>query len=561
MYSSRERCNDNSLKDHQSAKRFCNTSMSLGEIDAAAGINAINMAPSTIQCKRDGGTHSSSSSIATKLSICDSSLTGTPSTCYYEGYLLKKSQGRFKSWSKKWFILTDKKLVYLTDSSVGFHTNFHFGGRKRQTLSFYQHWLRRNNHFDSNALSTVDLISDIKLCSVRESINIDRLFVFEIQSPSFHYYLQADSAEERERWMDAMRQAIMCGIQTAPSLQDINVSESLGHVHCSNECSSTEVEVRSAVIRERKQAIQSLPGNNECCDCGALRPEWASVNLGILLCLKCSGIHRGLGVNTSKIRSLHIDEWDIETLIMMTEIGNQAFNAIYEANRRDVKSCKPYPSSAVNTRKRFIDAKYIQKKFIVQKAEEDLFGNDDRRLRWIYEYLSSKNEANPDDLLRSSIENSADTECNLLAVLLALGLGADRNARFDKHDNQSPLSLAIRLKCLPICEFLLQNGARTDQIDNNGCSPLHYAVQHSGAHRCLVILLLKRNTPTYICDNDGKDPLDHALCKKDPDITTWIRLVRLNKELEDEDPEIEKCFLPFLEDPVYLTELAKLHQM
>jgi Arf-GAP/coiled-coil/ANK repeat/PH domain-containing protein len=58
------------------------------------------------------------------------------------------------------------------------------------------------------------------------------------------------------------------------------------------------------------QLLQSIDGNEKCADCTRENPKWASINMGVLLCIECSGIHRGLGVHISKVKSLDLDRWD-----------------------------------------------------------------------------------------------------------------------------------------------------------------------------------------------------------------------------------------------------------
>lgn len=43
-------------------------------------------------------------------------------------------------------------------------------------------------------------------------------------------------------------------------------------------------------------ALQKLPGNDLCVDCGAKSPDWGSPAYGILFCLKCSGVHRYVAI-------------------------------------------------------------------------------------------------------------------------------------------------------------------------------------------------------------------------------------------------------------------------
>ena len=45
-------------------------------------------------------------------------------------------------------------------------------------------------------------------------------------------------------------------------------------------------------ISRRIKQILEVPGNSACADCGQENPRWASINLGITLCIACSGVHR-----------------------------------------------------------------------------------------------------------------------------------------------------------------------------------------------------------------------------------------------------------------------------
>ncbi|KAF0034737.1 hypothetical protein F2P81_012495 [Scophthalmus maximus] len=69
--------------------------------------------------------------------------------------------------------------------------------------------------------------------------------------------------------------------------------------------------------------IRRMPGNTNCCDCGAPDPGWLSTNLGILTCIECSGIHREMGVHVSRIHSLNLDSLGTSDLLLQQAQSNQ----------------------------------------------------------------------------------------------------------------------------------------------------------------------------------------------------------------------------------------------
>nr|ABE87612.1 Arf GTPase activating protein [Medicago truncatula] len=123
---------------------------------------------------------------------------------------------------------------------------------------------------------------------------------------------------------------------------------------------------------KRLSNLMHQAGNRYCADCGTPEPKWVSSSLGVFICIKCSGIHRSLGVHISKIASLKLDQWSDEQVDALEKLGGNTFlNKKYEACLpSNIK--KPKPHTSIEERSEYIRKKYEELQFMMESDENSL---------------------------------------------------------------------------------------------------------------------------------------------------------------------------------------------
>uniref|UniRef100_A0A3P8VJI5 ArfGAP with GTPase domain, ankyrin repeat and PH domain 1 n=1 Tax=Cynoglossus semilaevis TaxID=244447 RepID=A0A3P8VJI5_CYNSE len=264
------------------------------------------------------------------------------------------------------------------------------------------------------------------------------------------WHFEATSYEERDSWVQVIESQILASLQSCES-------------------SKNKSRLTSQTEALALQSIRNIRGNAHCVDCEAQNPDWASLNLGALICIECSGIHRNLGTHLSRVRSLDLDEWPLELIKVLSSIGNEVANSVWEANAQG--RLKPGPEASREERERWIRAKYEQRLFLASLPCADV------------------------SLGQQLLRATADEDLRAVVLLLAHGSRQQVNETLGDADGRNALHLAAHKGNIVITQLLIWYGVDVTARDVHGNSAVAYARQSIG-QECVETLV------QYGCPDD-----------------------------------------------------------
>ena len=171
-----------------------------------------------------------------------------------------------------------------------------------------------------------------------DTCHVHEMMIVSLDNKTWQF--QLPSSQELDSWVGAIEQQISQALGTCPT-----------ETHASVE-----------------QMVSNVPGNDTCADCGHPVAEWASLNLGTVICIQCSGIHRNLGTHVSRVRSLRLDTWTDTQLGVMRHVGNSLANRLWEAHLDTAR--RPGPGSSRDQKEAFIREKYVYRTWLRRQRPE-----------------------------------------------------------------------------------------------------------------------------------------------------------------------------------------------
>ncbi|KAI2659154.1 Arf-GAP with SH3 domain, ANK repeat and PH domain-containing protein 1 [Labeo rohita] len=288
-------------------------------------------------------------------------------------------------------------------------------------------------------------------CQVKPSLEDKKCF--DLISHNRTYHFLADDESDCVAWISVL---------TNSKQEALNVA--LDEKRPSGENSVEDL------TRAITEDIRRMPGNNAAYNVFSLHsflsdPSWISINLGILTCIECSGIHREMGVHYSRIQSLSLDKLGTSELLLARNMGNSGFNEIVEANLPS-PCVKPSAESDMAMRKDFILSKYMEWQFAQRSG-----GSPETKRKYLQDAVRSRD-----------------------------------------------VFILLQLTSLHVADFLFHNCNNLDAQTVKGNTALHYCCQHNKTE-CLK-LLLRAKANTHIKNDNGETGLDlarrlkHTLCEE-----------------------------------------------